>query len=166
MNKVGLATIIVTTVVLGIFFWANRSTLNSTEKALFDRIDEVIDQEPQASEIAPSFSLPEKCGKEGCFFDEVQVNNLSNSGGKLHPTPKGLVFELEGLGPQCVRTAQIQKQFGLGQVGDSCSHGPCWYLTIQKDWGHLSFALENPTARCASTFVINSLPHMRRTKKP
>lgn len=162
MSKLGLlVTFVLTATALSVFLWFSQPSLNPTERALFSRIDQIVVKDPQASDIARTFSLPANCGKTGCFFKTSEADSLRYSGGKLHPGQKGLVFELKDLGTHCVRMDRIQRNFGHGTVEDSCPHGSCWYFTIQKEWGIFAFGLEKPSARCASTFVINSLPYQR-----
>lgn len=163
MHKLGIVIITISVAALVSFLlWSGGPSFNTTEEALFIRIDKILEaEEPSVFDIVRTFSLPENCGKTACFFEDSNTSSLSYSGGNLSPTSKGLVFELEDLGGECVRTDRLEKRFGSGTVKDSCSHGSCWYLDIQKEWGILAFGLEQPAAKCVSTFVINSLPHQR-----
>ena len=144
-------------------WWMNVGKFNGSERNLFQRLEAVLaDTPPSPHKIISEFRLPKECGGKSCFFKGSKLADASYGGGDLRPTDDGLVFVLEKLAGQCIRTEMAANRFGLSEVKQACDHGGCWYREVRNDWGLLAFGLEKPESTCVSSVVINSLPYQRR----
>ena len=161
MYKRPAALLVLITAALTLW-WLNVGRFNPSERKFFNRIEAVlVDAPPSPLNIVSEFELPKECGQTSCVFQGSKIADVSYAGGDLRPTNNGLVFVMEKLAGECIRTDMVAKRFGASRIKQACAHGGCWYLEFPRDWGVLAFGLENSKASCVSSLVINSLPERR-----
>ncbi len=147
---------------VGITWWMNSDGLTPTERLLFEKIDDAIaSNPPKASKIDRAFDLTMDCKAGGCFYKSGSIGDLRFQWGDLRQSDDGLIFHIEELSGECVRTRKAVQRFGTGAPEQSCSHGGCWYTKTRHPWGILGFGIEEPDSICISSLVVNSEPYQR-----
>lgn len=143
------------------WWWQNRS-LTSAERALVHSLDQSISSNPpQAIDIINAFSLPEGCRKATCWLEKGSIDDLRYSDGALRQPDDGIIFQIADFSNSCIRVQRMQAYYDLKEPEQSCSHGGCWYRDAQFSWGILTFGVEEPSSKCVSSVVINTLPYQR-----
>ena len=69
---------------------------------------------------------------------------------------RGLLI-LEGFGEACLSVSDVDRRFGPGELGQSCTDGAiCNYQQMDRPWGKLSMGITDAGSVCAHSVVMNS----------
>jgi hypothetical protein len=136
-------------------WWVESGRYSPSERDLFGRVEAATKGGPSTAALVREFRLPAECASRTCLFEPSDVGRTAITSGNIRHPSDGIIFELEGLGGDCISTTMARNWFG-GRVAQRCVDSVCYYLESKREWGTISFGVDRPDSACVSSVVINS----------
>jgi hypothetical protein len=140
------------------FYWTVSDPLNSSEAALFGRLEQILDRgKPSLETVTGSLFLASNCIDGFCKFLESDFKSDVD----FRQDDDGIILILDHFQGQCIRIERARKQFAADELEQSCDHSLCWSYQARHDWGIVAFQVQNRDSPCITGVIVNSAAYIR-----